>query len=159
MNEFEKLYEEYFIVSRNFTFYITNNLENAEDVLQESWFKVYRSYLNNKINKNFKSYLFSTIKNTYIDTFIKKKENQNISIEDIEIDLPGMDNVEKEVIKKIHIEEILNQFTGIEKRIIELLMMGYKYSDIADELNISIKRLYKFCYKIKFSNCLVEVNN
>lgn len=149
MEKFQQLYEKYYIQCRNYAYFLTNNTHIAEDVLQDAWLKVYKSYLKDKINTNFKSYVYRTIKNTYIDNCIRKKSSNDISIDIREIELPSLENLEKKVLNQINIENILSQFNGFEKRIIELLLGGYEYKDIADELDINIKKLYKLCYNIK----------
>ncbi|HZG60324.1 MAG TPA: RNA polymerase sigma factor SigX [Anoxybacillus sp.] len=70
---FEELYEKYHQDIFNFLFYMVKNREQAEDLVQEVYIKVLRSYKNFEGKSSEKTWLFSIAKHVAIDFFRKQK--------------------------------------------------------------------------------------
>jgi len=52
---------------------LTRSVEDAEDLLQETYLKAYKYYAKFSEGTNFKAWLFKIMKNTFINTYRKKK--------------------------------------------------------------------------------------
>ncbi|WP_044747991.1 RNA polymerase sigma factor SigX [Bacillus alveayuensis] len=70
---FEDLYKKYHQDLFNFLFYMVKNREQAEDLVQEVYIKVLRSYKNFEGKSSEKTWLFSIAKHVAIDFFRKQK--------------------------------------------------------------------------------------
>jgi RNA polymerase sigma-70 factor, ECF subfamily len=70
---FEKLYEKYHQDVFQFLFYIVRNKEHAEDLVQEVYIRVLKSYNRFEGRSSEKTWLFSIARNVAIDFFRKQK--------------------------------------------------------------------------------------
>jgi RNA polymerase sigma-70 factor, ECF subfamily len=70
---FEELYEKYHHDIFNFLFYMVRNREQAEDLVQEVYIKVLRSYKRFKGESSEKTWLLSIARHVAIDFFRKQK--------------------------------------------------------------------------------------
>ena len=70
---FEELYEKYHHDVFQFLFYMVKNRETAEDLVQEVYIRVLKSYSKFQGNSSEKTWLFSIARNVAIDWFRKQK--------------------------------------------------------------------------------------
>jgi RNA polymerase sigma-70 factor (ECF subfamily) len=70
---FEELYEKYHHDVFQFLFYMVKNRESAEDLVQEVYIRVLKSYSKFQGNSSEKTWLFSIARNVAIDWFRKQK--------------------------------------------------------------------------------------
>jgi RNA polymerase sigma-70 factor (ECF subfamily) len=73
---FEELYEKYHHDIFNFLFYMVRNREQAEDLVQEVYIKVLRSYKRFKGESSEKTWLLSIARHVAIDFFRKQKSRR-----------------------------------------------------------------------------------
>ncbi|KPB03118.1 RNA polymerase sigma factor SigX [Bacillus sp. CHD6a] len=78
---FQELYENYHQDVYQFLFYMVNNKEQAEDLVQEVYIKVLRSYDRFEGKSSEKTWLFSIAKHVAIDSFRKQKGWKNKLLE------------------------------------------------------------------------------
>ncbi|CAG9622328.1 RNA polymerase sigma factor SigX [Sutcliffiella rhizosphaerae] len=78
---FQELYEKYHHDLYQFLFYMVNNKEQAEDLVQEVYIKVLRSYDSFEGKSSEKTWLFSIAKHVAIDSFRKHKGWKNKLLE------------------------------------------------------------------------------
>ena len=57
----------------NTAFRMTRNSEDAQDLVQETYFKAYRHYDKFQEGTNFKAWLFKILKNSFINNYRKKQ--------------------------------------------------------------------------------------
>lgn len=75
---FQRFYENYHHDLFNFLFYMVKNREQAEDLIQEVYIKVLKSYDRFEGKSSEKTWLFSIARHVAIDWFRKRKrENEN----------------------------------------------------------------------------------
>lgn len=82
---FQRFYEKYHFDLFNFLFYMVKNREQAEDLVQEVYIKVLRSYDQFQGKSSEKTWLFSIARHVAIDWFRKQKrshEKDTNSIDD-----------------------------------------------------------------------------
>jgi RNA polymerase sigma-70 factor (ECF subfamily) len=77
----EELVNRYLKSIYNFIYRITNSLEEAEDITQETFLKLWKNLEKYNQEENFKAWLFAIARNTTIDWLRKKK---NIKFSDFE---------------------------------------------------------------------------
>ncbi|MGN1401256.1 MAG: RNA polymerase sigma factor SigX [Bacillus sp. (in: firmicutes)] len=70
---FQRLYDNYHQDVFQFLFYMVKNKETAEDLMQEVYMKVLRSYGSFEGKSSEKTWIFSIARNTAIDFFRKEK--------------------------------------------------------------------------------------
>lgn len=70
--KFQELYEKYHEDLFSFLYYLVNNHELAQDLAQEVYIKVLKSYENFKGNSSERTWLFSIARNTAVDYFRKQ---------------------------------------------------------------------------------------
>ena len=140
--------------------YLVKNQEDAEDLVQETFFKAFRFLENNKIIKYEKAWLFKILMNTFINQYRKSKSNPTLvdfhsvesyhaSIEEEALNFPIMENEEKftdlldsEV--KSALEALPDDF-----RIAILLSIveGFTYNEISEILEIPIGTVMSRIYR------------
>ena len=69
----ETLISRYLNQVYGFIFYLTKNSQDAEDIAQETFVKVWKNLKKYKPEKNFKTWLLTIAKNTALDFFKKRK--------------------------------------------------------------------------------------
>lgn len=69
----EILIKRYLKLIYSFAFRFVSNSQEAEDIAQEVFIKMWRNLKKFDKNKKFKSWIFSIAKNTCLDTMKKKK--------------------------------------------------------------------------------------
>ena len=128
---------------RQYAVSLTMNLDDAEDLLQDTYLKVMQNENSYKEDTNLKAWVITIMKNTFINNY-RRKQRSKVFIDQSE-DLyylsnsvsSNEDNADMhlyytEINKKIQ-EKIEEQ-----KKPFEMFIDGYKYQEIADEMNISI---------------------
>jgi len=58
----------------NTAYRMTRNAEDAEDLVQEAYFKAYKYYDKFQVGTNFKAWLFKILKNTFINSYRKQQQ-------------------------------------------------------------------------------------
>ncbi|MFC4404319.1 RNA polymerase sigma factor SigX [Gracilibacillus xinjiangensis] len=74
---FDELYDKYHQDLYQFVFYMVKNKQEAEDIIQEVYIRVIRSYDNFKGDSSEKTWLFSIARHVTYDYFRKLKRKRN----------------------------------------------------------------------------------
>jgi RNA polymerase sigma-70 factor (ECF subfamily) len=74
---FEALFEEYQQAVFNYIYRLVGHRENAEDIFQEVFVKIYRKLPENEANKNLRAWIFTIVQNSIRDFFRRKKVRDN----------------------------------------------------------------------------------
>ncbi len=148
---FEKLYNMYNKLVYGIAFSIAKNKQDAEDITQIVFTKIYSIEKSKLPTKNEASWLYSTTKNETIN-FLKKRKN-NISLDDI-YEIEDNDNEIDKMIDKDSYNKIINVLNDKEKEIISLkLLADLSFDEIGKMLKTptgTIKwRYYKSIHTLK----------
>ncbi len=133
---FKEIYNLYNKAMYNISFRLLNNLDDSNDVLQESFTKAFQNIHNFENEAAFGSWIKRVVINHSID-LLKKKKNNAISIDQIEIveeiDEPNDIKYDIEIVKKC-IQELPDGY-----RIVLTLYLfeDYSHKEIANTLKIS----------------------
>jgi RNA polymerase sigma factor (sigma-70 family) len=119
----------------------------VEDFLQIGRTSVYEATKRYKpgTGKAFSSFAFMVIKQKIIECvqFLEReKRDQRNEVKEIETEeglnildiMPSYINVERHVINKVTIENLLNQLNGRQRQVVELFIQGYTGDEIAERL-------------------------
>ncbi|HPR63513.1 MAG TPA: sigma-70 family RNA polymerase sigma factor [Thermoanaerobaculia bacterium] len=137
---------------------LTRNQEDAEDLVQEAYYKAYRYYDKFEEGTNFKAWLFKILKNTFINEYRKRKSTpQNVEFGEIEESLESLikgepsSNPELEFLETLVDEDVQNALGNLpdEYRLVVLLadIEDFSYKEIAQILEVPLgtvmSRLYR----------------
>jgi len=148
IESFEELIQNHQQKAFNIAYRMLGNLEDANDVTQEAFLRVYRSIDKFKGNSSFSTWLYSIVNNVCIDFIRKHKKTKVIYIDDNQYqegyqkEIPDRKNAPEDLLEKKEIKErvhdAINQLNYDQRTIIILRdIQGFSYQEIAEILNIS----------------------
>lgn len=145
----------------NMGFRLTRNAEDAEDLVQETYFKAYKHYDKFEAGTNLKAWLFRILRNTFINGY-RKKQNQppQSAFSDIEDSFeslvdrsPGqkIKDPEQEILDQVLDEDVqraLDELREDYRMVIDLVdLEGFSYKEAASILEVPVgtvmSRLYR----------------
>ncbi len=142
-SEFEDTIADLRVTLAGFTHRFTSNQEDSDDLVQDTILKALTYRDKFRKDTNLKGWLFTIMRNTYINSYHKtkqlntirdsSKELYKLSIEDEHTFNRPTESLEfKEVWQNMHTikDELLKPF--------KMYMTGYKYHEIAKHLNLPI---------------------
>ena len=128
---------------RQYAVSLTMNLDDAEDLLQDTYLKVMQNENSYKEDTNLKAWVITIMKNTFINNY-RRKQRSKVFIDQSE-DLYYLSNSvssnEDNADMHLYYTEInkkIQEKKEEQKKPFEMFIVGYKYQEIADEMNISI---------------------
>ena len=134
----EKLYRMYARKMYGVSLRYSRNKEEAEDILQESFIKIFRSL------KNFKGAgsLEGWIRRIVVNTALEQHRRQSRMVPVVEINEALDEDSGVDLISSINRDEILRQVRALPKGYRTVLNLyaieGFSHKEIADELGISV---------------------
>ncbi len=142
---FEELYKSNSKVLRNYIYYKCGNMDLAEDLVQDSFMKIWKSCAK-IIPKTVKSLLFKMTNNALLNTYSHKKvviEHHKLHPKNIETNItPEFLLEEKEFLEKLR--KSISNLPEKEREVFLLNRIDKKkYREIAELLEISIKTVEK----------------
>lgn len=150
IDAFEKLIESHQKRAYNIALRILKNPDDAMDISQEAFIKVFKSIKSFKFQSSFSTWLYRIISNTCID-FLRKNKNEVYSIDNpiqtdegnIKRQFEDQGNTTEEMFNKKMTKELVhNAIDELEDqhRVIVILrdIEGFSYSEIADILGCTL---------------------
>ncbi|HSX48850.1 MAG TPA: RNA polymerase sigma factor [Candidatus Saccharimonadales bacterium] len=135
---FEILVKRYQRPFYSFVFKITGNDLIVEDILQETFLKIYKNIDKFDIKRKFSTWAFEIAKNTAISHLRKEKSKVSLKNIDISIDETHYENAIKQENKRV-IGKILNKMDSKYKSAVKLFYFDeLSYKEISDKLNLPI---------------------
>lgn len=121
-----------------------NDYEEANDISQEVFIKVYRNLDKYQPEYKFSTWIMRITTNHVID-YLRKKKQETVNIDDVDYELSSSSNPEREYIEKeqgdIFIKAI-NKLPDMYKMPIVLYhIKRFSYQEIADMLNIPLSKV------------------
>jgi RNA polymerase sigma-70 factor (ECF subfamily) len=140
---FDEIYREYYSSLCFYCLRFVSKPEDAEEIVQVLFLKLWLKREELTINSSFKSYLYKAVQNSSIN-FINKKQSNGTYREDefIEIEEPNNNGHEllEEAELDVRIKSAIARLPERRRKIFELSRFGdLKYYQIAETLNISVK--------------------
>ena len=126
-----------------FAYNLTNNREKAKDLLQDTYLKALSNRDKYAVDSNLKAWVYTIMKHIFINNY-RRSINEKIRLENSEDTI--LINLQRKSEfalpeSKLVLKEIRHSISRLrsEQRIpFEMLTEGFKYVEIADEMNVSI---------------------
>jgi RNA polymerase sigma-70 factor (ECF subfamily) len=141
---FENIYSQTADFVYTVAFRITNNREDAEDVTQEVFLKIYKNLKKFQFRSSFKTWLYRITVNTAINTYrrvskiLRKKTNYDIAIKTQASIEPAQTVIEKEQ-KEVLLKSLLDLLNPDQRACLILREVEQlSYEEIAQILKINI---------------------
>lgn len=141
--EFNGRYEGMSKLLHSFAYNLTKNTEDAKDLYQETSFRALTNRDKFRPGTNFKAWLFTIMKNIFINNY-RKKMRANTIMDSTDNDYyinSGSVVVSNKAESNIMMDELTSMIDGMEDGIRVPFMMhyeGFKYQEIADELDLPL---------------------
>jgi len=144
---FHLLLKKHTKVVYNFIRSMVGNSDDAEDITQEVFIKVWKNIRKYKLGQNFKTWLFSIAKNSTID-FLRKRKALNFSdMENTDDDfdfsetIPDRNLLPDEALQKLQNSEFLNKLLEqISTEYKTILLLHYQEEMTFDEIGKILKK-------------------
>ncbi|MEX0314613.1 MAG: RNA polymerase sigma factor [Allomuricauda sp.] len=143
---YKNLYKAYYESLVRYCHTLTNDLQRAEDVVQNVLIKIWLNRDKIEITTSLKSYLYRAVFNEFVKDRGKLKQQEKMLLELKREALDDMVELDGEVLKeKLKLlENAIDQLPKKRKKVFLLNKReGYKYKEIAEELNLSEKTVEK----------------
>jgi len=132
--DFNRIYKKYKDAVYNYVFWRVYSEEDAIDITQEVFVKVYKGLANFKGKSSLKTWIFAIAHNTTINYLSRKKYRE----EDIENYFLSEEPL-KNIRTKTMVLKAIEKLTDEHREVIKLYYFdGFSYKEIANLLNISI---------------------
>lgn len=122
---------------------LTKNRDDASDLMQETFFRLYNKRSQVNIADNFKNWLYKVATNIAYDYFRKKKREKLVSLdgeETFETNEPELSySTLEEEISRIDLDQALGEISLSHRNILLLYYReGFSYEEISEILNLPI---------------------
>lgn len=145
----EMLYKHFYSYAYNISRLNTYSREEAVDIMNDSFIKVFSSIDRFDLNQSFKGWIRRIIINTAIDNYRKNKKHYYF-LDVVEEDPPELN---ENIISKLTAEDILkllDQLPKIHRLVFNLYeIQGFTHKEIAEILNINISSSRTFLTRAK----------
>jgi len=145
---YENLFNEHANNLRNYLYYKFGNLESAEDIVQESFIKLWQKCADVVLEKA-KSFLYTVATNLFLNEKNHEKvvlKYKNIPQNNTDIESPEFIILEKEYM--VRLQTVLGNLPDGQREVFLLNRIDKKtYNEIAALLNISVKAVEKRMHK------------
>lgn len=125
-----------------FALSLTRNPETAKDLVQDTFVKAIQYKDKYTSDNNMKSWLFTILRNTYLNQITKLSAKNTIHDESEDTFLIK-NNIKEDYdtegkINKYELEQAVERLNPEYKKPFKLFMQGYKYKEIAEEMELPI---------------------
>lgn len=144
-SSFKNLFELHYSPLCNFAYRITDDIDQAEDIVQDIFVKVWNDPDLLDGNKNINSYLYSMVRNRALEVIRRENISQKINqqLEYIQNNAADTNVEEDEIEKLLLLEQIYVSIRQLPPKCSEVFTLskvnGLTYVQIAEKMNISVK--------------------
>ena len=134
----------------NYALKIVRNSDDAQDLVQETYYKAYKNYHQFNEGTNSKAWMFMILKNTFINNYRKlKKEPAKLDYDEIESfyesiksDQVNYNNLDLDFYNNLFDDELSTALAKLPEKMKEVFLLcdleGYTYEEIAEIVNIPV---------------------
>jgi RNA polymerase sigma factor (sigma-70 family) len=148
---FQKTFMPHITAMYNFAFRLTNNEDDANDLVQDTYLKAFRFINSFELGTNAKAWLFRILKNSFINDYRKRsKEPNKVDYQDVETTYNSDDDADAnytvdlraETVQDMIGDEIANALNAIPVDFRTVIILcdveGFTYEEMAKILDIPI---------------------
>lgn len=164
--EFTSKTQEYNNLLFAFALRLTRSRQDAEDLVQETAIKAYRYRDSFAEGTNFKSWISTIMRNTFINNYRKAKTRShlNYATDEVTANIEVKNVVANSGEQNLRMQEMkrmLNSMGEIYSVPFLMFYKGYEYQEIAEELNIPIGTVKSriFSARVKMKQMIGELKN
>ena len=141
--EFNLEFDRLTALLQSFAYNLTKNSEDARDLYQETAYRAMTNRDKFRPGTNFKAWLFTIMKNIFINNYRKKTKANTIidSTDNLYFINSGSNVISNQAESSIMMKELLGMIEKLDESVrIPFLMhyQGYKYQEIADHLDLPL---------------------
>lgn len=141
--EFEAKFNQMTALLNSFAYNLTKNSEDAKDLYQETAYRAMTNMDKFRAGTNFKAWLFTIMKNIFINNYRKKTKANTIidSTDNLFFINSGDVLISNNAESNILLDELTEMIENLDGSIRIPFMMhyqGYKYQEIADHLELPL---------------------
>ncbi len=141
--DFDNNFDKMTPVLNSFAYNLTKSMEDAKDLYQETAFRAMTNKDKFRPGTNFKAWLFTIMKNIFINNYRKKVKANTImdSTDNNYYINSGKNAISNKAGSNIMVDEIKGMISGLDESIKVPFMMhysGYKYQEIANDLELPL---------------------
>lgn len=140
----------------NFILRMTYKMEDAEDLTQETFIKIYKNLDKYDEKYKFSTWVFTVAKNTVYDWMRKRKNHELYIIDDEEKPFESFypdkkaEDINRFKNKKIDLENALNKIKPIYRSVLTLFyIQGFNYKEISQIHKIPLNTVKTYIYRAK----------
>jgi RNA polymerase sigma-70 factor (ECF subfamily) len=127
----------------NYAYQLTLCAEDAEDLVQETMYKMLKNATKFITEQNFRGWTFTILKNIFINDYrrnSKRKQINDSTPNDYFVNLSDLYSQESpdDVLGEKEILKVIAEFPSEFRVPFEMYMQGYQYQEIADEMGIPL---------------------
>ncbi len=127
----------------NFALRLTKNQEAAKDLVQETSMKAFRYKEKFQAGTNFKGWIATIMRNTFITNYRKNKKNRTVSepVEELAYGLESTTILSNQAEVNLRLQELMKMFDEISDLYTVPFLLhyrGYEYQEIAAQLQLPI---------------------
>jgi RNA polymerase sigma-70 factor (ECF subfamily) len=124
----ESLISKYLKPVYSFIFGYVQNQQDAEDLTQETFLKMWRNLKKFKKEKNFENWLFTIAKNTCFDFLRKKRKNLILNAENLEIVADLAPSLLEKMEKESLLEKLKKEIENLPFKMKEVINLHYNFN-------------------------------
>ncbi len=141
--EFDSKFNQLSALLHSFAYNLTKNVEDARDLFQETAFRALTNKEKFRAGTNFKAWLFTIMKNIFINNYRKKMKANTIidSTDNLYYINSGGNLISNQAESNILMDELETIIDSLDEGIMVPFMMhyeGFKYQEIADKLELPL---------------------
>jgi len=141
--EFEDRFTQLSSVLHSFAYNLTKNVEDSRDLYQETAFRALNNKEKFRYGTNFKAWLFTIMKNIFINNYRKKVKKNTImdSTDNMYFLNSGDQQIKNSAESNIMLKELNTMVSSLDDSLKVPFLKhyeGFKYQEIADELALPL---------------------
>ncbi|MTB53995.1 RNA polymerase sigma factor [Lewinella sp. W8] len=122
---------------------LTQSRQDAEDLVQETTIKAYRYRESFTAGTNYKSWICTIMRNTFINNYRKRKSRMHINqpVEEFSYALESQNAIPNEAEHNLRMKSYIETISSLKEIYsvpFMLFYQGYEYQEIAEQLNVPI---------------------
>ena len=149
-NEFQNVVMPHKNDLYNYALAIARNSDDAQDLVQETYFKAYKNYHQFEGGTNSKAWMFMILKNTFINNYRKlKREPSKVDYDEIEDIYENIkseqskdNNLDLDFYNNLFDDDLSSALAKLPEKMKEIFLLcdleGYSYEEISEIVDIPI---------------------